>query len=487
MNLSKRLTGDFSATVRNQGRNCYWQSRVSILHASSAQVEALVSGSRSYAVSLNWEDRVLSAKCDCANFESEPCKHLWATILTADARGHLSAVPSRHVILDCGNERTSRFSKSKRPPVATPKPPKPPSPPAWKNQIIAITSRSMQAARLIDEWPDKREVLYIVDVPGSGSAGSVVLKLATRDRKPDGGCTRVAPLALTRNRIAQLPLPEDREILSAVAGGVQYSGWGYSHDNGQAPESYLVEHPLAGVIMPMAARTGRCYSRNGYEPDALIPLGWDESGLWEFGIEMRRGRKGWALAGVFRRGEERMDLASAALVTQGGLVFTPGLLAPLAEDADFQWISYLRSVEDIEAAEKDTDEFLGALLCSPGLPPLEVPEALHYEETTIQPRPGLRIRAADTYVHAARKLRAELSFDYEGQGIGRRINQGFYDAAACRVRQIPAVPPPGHRRTGLKFRTWTTRSYAGLGNGTHQAAAHCPRIGAGWLAHRRRR
>src|SRR5439155_22897442 len=101
-----------------------------------------------------------------------------------------------------------------------------------------------------------------------------------------------------------------------------------------------------------------------------------ESGPWEFGIEMRRSRKGWALAGVFRRGEERMDLTSAALVTQGGLVFTAGRVAPLAEDAAFQWISHLRSVGDIEAAEKDTDEFLAALLCSPGLPTLEVPEEL---------------------------------------------------------------------------------------------------------------
>ena len=147
MNLSKRLTGDFSATVRNRGRNYYWQGRVSIRHASKSQVDALVRGSRSYEVSLDWEDGVLAASCDCAHFESEPCKHLWAAILAADARGYLSAVSAADVILDCGgvedeDGRNARFSNSKRLPVAAPKPP---SPPAWKNHIIGITSRSLQA------------------------------------------------------------------------------------------------------------------------------------------------------------------------------------------------------------------------------------------------------------------------------------------------------------------------------------------------------
>jgi len=49
-------------------------------------------------------------------------------------------------------------------------------------------------------------------------AGSVVFKLAICDPKADDGCTRVTPLALKRNRIAQQPLPEDREIVSALAG-----------------------------------------------------------------------------------------------------------------------------------------------------------------------------------------------------------------------------------------------------------------------------
>src|SRR5580700_7668404 len=464
MNLSQRLAGDFSATVRKRGRDYYLQGRVHIQHGSNSQVEALVRGSDSYEVSLDWKEGVLFSSCDCPHFESYgPCKHLWATILAADARDHLSAASAAKLVLDSGtfeDERGEMPASQSWPPVAAPKPPPPPRPPEWKKLITGISSLGSQAARFGDEWPSKREVLYVLDVPGSASAGSLVLKLATRDRKADGGYTRVTPLGLKRGRIAQMPLLEDREIVSALAGGVHYYGWGYTRDNELAPESYLVAHPLAAVIMPLAARTGRCYSRNSRDADDLVLLTWDGGGPWEFGIEMRRSRKGWALAGVLRRGEERMDLASATLVTPGGLVLTRGRIAPLAEDAPYQWISRLRSpAGKIEAEEKDADEFLATLLCSPGLPELDVPEELRYEETTVQPRPGLRIRA-DPPGYATPKLRAELSFDYEGQvASAGEPTRGFYDVAARRVvRRDSAAEESAARllgELGLKFRAGT--------------------------------
>jgi len=54
MKLSQRLTGDFSNAVRNRGNNYYWQGRVHIQHASDTQVDALVRGSRSHEISLDF-------------------------------------------------------------------------------------------------------------------------------------------------------------------------------------------------------------------------------------------------------------------------------------------------------------------------------------------------------------------------------------------------------------------------------------------------
>jgi superfamily II DNA or RNA helicase len=239
--------------------------------------------------------------------------------------------------------------------------------------------------------------------------------------------------------------------------------------------------------VPLAIRTHRCYLRNSREPDDLLPLTWDEGDPWEFALDMRRGQRGWAVSGILRRREERMDVAAAVLVTQGGLVFAGDRVGTLAEDTRFEWMSHLRKAGSIEAVEEDKDELLAALLCSPGLPALEVPEELRYEEVTFQPRPGLRIRAADPALRGAGKLRAELSFDYEGRAVPANENtQGFYDAAARRfVRRNSAaerVATALLSELGLRFHNWTYRDPA---PGWDLAPGKLPRIvralvEAGW-------
>src|SRR2546427_7806296 len=135
MNLSTRLAGDFSSTVRNRGKSYFWQGRVRIQTGSSAHVKARVRGSESYEVSLDWKNGVLSAWCDCVYFESGPCKHLWATILAAESRGYLTqAASAPRLALDCGDrdpddgfegfedEDQERFPLRPRSPVAVPQP-----------------------------------------------------------------------------------------------------------------------------------------------------------------------------------------------------------------------------------------------------------------------------------------------------------------------------------------------------------------------------
>jgi hypothetical protein len=171
------------------------------------------------------------------------------------------------------------------------------------------------------------------------------------------------------------------------------------------------------------------------EADDLTALTWDEGGPWQFALEMRRRAPGgWAVSAVLRRGEERLDLSSAVLVTQGALVFTRDRVAPLAEDTPVEWLSRLREAGPIEAPEKDKDELLAALLCLPGLPPLEVPEDLRYEEVTLLPRPCLRVRAGDPARRDGGRLRAELSFDYEGRLVpADEPTRGFYQADRRRL------------------------------------------------------
>jgi superfamily II DNA or RNA helicase len=116
-------------------------------------------------------------------------------------------------------------------------------------------------------------------------------------------------------------------------------------------------------------------------------------------------------------------------------------VAPLAEDAAFEWMSHLRKAGSIEAPEEDQDELLAALLGSPSLPPLVVPEEMHYEEVKCEPRPCLRIGEADHIGRGAGRLRADLSFDYNGRLVPDfEPSRGWYEAAARRfLRRDPGA------------------------------------------------
>ena len=70
------------------------------------------------------------------------------------------------------------WSRSRPPPLA-----------AWKKPIAGITESRSQTAHPVDAWPAKREIVYVVDVPASLTAGVLVLALASRDRKVDGNWT----------------------------------------------------------------------------------------------------------------------------------------------------------------------------------------------------------------------------------------------------------------------------------------------------------
>ena len=182
-NLATRLAGEFDAAVRKRGQNYYWQGHVRVKSGTDSLVEAHVRGSRNYEVSLRWENGDLTAFCQCPYFDSNgACKHLWATILAADARGFLrDAAAAAELSINYEDddsldddpdyyedEEASGFQL--RPPrvAAPPKAPAlPPPPPSWRNQIAEIAEKPGGMPQYSSEWPAKRQILYIVDFAGS--------------------------------------------------------------------------------------------------------------------------------------------------------------------------------------------------------------------------------------------------------------------------------------------------------------------------------
>jgi hypothetical protein len=89
MSLITELSSDFSKAVRSRGADYFQEGRVKITNGSGREVHARVRGSRDYRVDLEIEGNEIVVHCDCPAFEREPCKHIWATILAVEGKGHL--------------------------------------------------------------------------------------------------------------------------------------------------------------------------------------------------------------------------------------------------------------------------------------------------------------------------------------------------------------------------------------------------------------
>lgn len=443
MSLAARLTGNFTANVRKRGEQYYREGRVHIEEGSESSLWALVHGSQAYDVSLNFSNGTLSLWCGCPYFgdSGNLCKHLWAAILTADERSYLGKLASAASFgletydydnddfedgLDHEPHDYQPLTASRIPQVPAAGRNLPASNrSSWQRQLAEFLGHPGRAAQSEARWPVNREVLYLIDVANSLSGQGLFLSLQFRDQKANGGWRAPRPLTARRSDIAQIANAEDREILSALAGGERYSYFDYE----QLPQSFLLRPTLAGLLVPLMVRTGRCCLRVHNGSDAMTPLTWDASGAWNLELEIHHvNGGGFALGGCFRRKEEYMDLTVPVLVTPG-LLFTKDRVAALTHEAAWEWILALRMKGSLTVSKKDRDEFLSVLLASPSLPSLTVPKEMSWQEVTLPAQPHLRIfKHKDPY--REERLRAELFFAYEDRLILHSDPaRGFFDSA----------------------------------------------------------
>ena len=104
MGIAQKVAREFNDSVRSRGQSYFAKNRVVITASSAGEVVARVRGTEKYKVRLRLRGIKLVASCSCPYFgpAGAPCKHLWATVLAADARGLLAAAPARHLRLVTG-------------------------------------------------------------------------------------------------------------------------------------------------------------------------------------------------------------------------------------------------------------------------------------------------------------------------------------------------------------------------------------------------
>ncbi|MEJ7609085.1 MAG: SWIM zinc finger family protein [Bryobacteraceae bacterium] len=407
MLLSKSLSPDVSQTVQHRGRSYFHGGRVRIEKGSDTEVQAQVRGSSFYRVLLKVSDDGVDLTCTCPFAEGELCKHIWATVLAAENRGYLSSVVNLPPLLVSG----LTFRRNCRSPR-----------PGRNISGVADEQKRLTTDRTV--WPERRQILYVINLQAAVATGRISLNLVTRERKASGqGWNSSKDLKVTRSALQWLPDAVDREIMAILAGGGSSYGWSYN-DYETLPSQRQFGQPLAGMILPMLCRTGRCFVANGVNSD-LTPLEWDEGEPWklELRIQADASARNWQLNATLRRHDQVLPLDKPELVIPGLIVLLPkgmpATVAALDDSGGFAWLSHLRSKGSIVAPHSDGDALLTRLLQDPGIPPLHVPDELRYEEELIAPRPKLHIRQPPGAGYAgSTHVPAELSFDYAGRTFG---------------------------------------------------------------------
>jgi hypothetical protein len=526
MDLSSALAASVASEVRRRGAAYLREGRVRIVAQGKDFVSATVSGSSLYDVELARMSDSLVVSCTCPYYERdlEVCKHIWAAVLAAGAKGCLlsrAGEPPRRIAaadgepwdvdgddldFDSDDDRwqppaPAAYLRALAPSLPLPPPPRLPAsrfqlevppPPGWRQHVGRFLAEPAAAP------PPIEDLHYLLDAQAARGRGLILLELRERSRKANGEWGKFRALKLQRAEIgSRVANALDRQVLALLAGASQalgtapgWDGWRGYADYLPVPAHSDVPEALTPLLMPLLCASGRAHLRRD-PPDAEgPPLAWDEGDAWTLWLELRRREdgQGYALAGSLRRGAERMSLEQPAFMLRAGFVFTADRVARLEHGGAFGWIALLRREGALQVPAAEVEELIERIFALPAAPPLDLPEELRCEEVAEAPGPRLLLLepdagpspwqpAAASFRYGAEEVAAGAAGRLVYQPASRRLIHRDRDAerrARERLRELGFQPAAG---------AWNGRDGAGTLRIQRRQAGEAVRalLAEGWL------
>jgi superfamily II DNA or RNA helicase len=507
MSLTGKFRSLIDSAVRSRGNSYYHGGAVRIMEGDERFVRAFVRGTDKYTVLLSIKGENFSVSCTCPYYEDRDiCKHIWATMLAAEASGYLDGSggePSRLLLADARSSedgddddyeeddyeeeeddyeydlrerrKTAAGIQSSRPYPQQ----KAPAATAWEQQLRRLSHAMTGTAKRRERpWPSSRELLYVVDAAATMEGRGIIVELAYRELKLNGEWSKIKTQAMTDIQPSKLPDPDDRRIISLMI-GAEDDYHGYSSGYDYVPSRYKLIPPIEQVLMPMMCGTGRCLLRLSQGEGEMPSLRWDDRGPWELWLEIRRGAASnqWVITGSLRRADERLDISKPELIVSGGLVFNEATVARLEDFGAFAWISELLRRGAIYVPLADRDEMLKAILSLPHLPKLDLAQELRFEEVSLAPQPCLKIRESERRYWGDDLLDGELNFDYQGEQVSIDDQaRGIFDADKRRfiLRDRAAEQRAAERLKQVGFKQ--SYSYTDSGTRLSLSPKNLPRV-----------
>src|SRR5262249_24853737 len=114
MGIAQKTSRTFTDAVRSRGQSYFAKGRVIVSAAVAGEGIAKVRGTAKYRGRLRIRGSKLHVSCTCPYFTptGDPCQHIWATGLVADARTRLRAPPVRPLRLVSALPRRSAATRA---------------------------------------------------------------------------------------------------------------------------------------------------------------------------------------------------------------------------------------------------------------------------------------------------------------------------------------------------------------------------------------
>lgn len=422
--MPRWLESQVPRRIRKRGEGYLMSGAVELIRSGPGMVESAVAGTEEYAVSVIWrlEKKLVEGTCTCPYFEDrlEICKHIWATLLTAEVEGLLPFINDLpYLDLEPGEDPDDSFLKQTSLVESTGLGRLPPEIPQWQACLEEVYQTEPKVEPSQRPWLEERQLFYLLNLGASDEKDAVVIDLRCKDRKKNGDWGALKSSSLHRETIPLLADSMDRQLLALLLGAEESAGrgwYGYGYDL-DLPRRLTVPEEIAAIWVRLAAETGRLMMP-GESPKEVHPVTWDGGEPWTLTLEVSGGGENFLLRGYLVREEVRRPLSEPALVASAGLVFYRDHVARLALGGAFGFVPLLRREGEIAIPADHRDRFLGALLALPQPPKLRLPEDLQYEEIAGDPSPQVKIQRGTGWPLTRKELEAVLLFDYQGESVG---------------------------------------------------------------------
>jgi hypothetical protein len=424
------LQRDFGKTTRHKGEIYFRQRRVHIIDHDSTRIRAHVQGSYEYEVNIGWDGSEYTYDCTCPHFEDhgQLCKHLWATILTADARNLLpsgGATGNGHgndQREDDDDDRDDEFVAEPRTiKLANQKvkfltfreqseKPEQKRHAVWRRRLAELRSDwRWQHTAPSSPWPKDKQIVYALLPDEQDLSESLSIGLYSRWSDK----TELKRLRLQVDQIATLPDPLDRQLIAMLFGLA--TGDDFDMDDRTVPnELTLRDVRDAVMVLKTITQSGRCVLAPNDDGNNFEPLEWDDAESWRFHLVVTPDATGdaYRLHGIFKRADQQMEIPQPRLIVQGGLIVSGSKIASLQDDGAFRFIRLFRHENALTIPREQGHQLLEELFQFPRVPAIDLPEAMQITESRGTPRPRLTFSAPRRGL--ADNLCASLAFDYAG-------------------------------------------------------------------------